>query len=79
MLQPPLGQFATGVPRVDVSIEFIVPEIEDGTLLLSKNHTLHDESGSQFSFEKTKERRAYEIPVSAYSVTHTPPPAALNA
>jgi len=58
MAQPPVGQLATGVPSVEVSIDVALEETEEGTEEWVKNHI--------------------ETPLSANSVTHTPPPAVEN-
>jgi len=75
-VHPPAGQFPTGVPRVEVSMVDALDETEEGTDARGKNQILGEKQSSEPETDKgLATERTHEIPLSANSVTHTPPPA----
>lgn len=78
MVQPPAGQLPTGSPSEEVSIEAAVDATDAGTDARGKNQTLQIPKAFVIngrSASPSVSSVTHEIPVSANSVTHTPPPA----
>jgi hypothetical protein len=80
---PVEGQKATGRPRVEVFIEVAPFETLDGIEAREKNQMLKENTHRQRSavgalWGREQVERTHETPVSASSVTQTPPPAAAN-
>lgn len=75
MLQPVDGQLPTGVPNVAVSRVLELDDRELGMDARGKNHILKPWSVYQ---TLTLTHLTHDIPLSANSVTNTPPPACEN-
>jgi hypothetical protein len=74
--QPVAGQLSTGRPKVNVSIVLELELKTDGTLVRGKGpYTAIDKGYNFCAHIYNCQLMTYEIPVAAYSVTKTPPPA----
>lgn len=79
IVHPVAGQLPTGVPSVEVSIVLALDDMALGTFAREKNQILGKKDYINTGFIKYRIEATDEIPLSANSVTNTPPPAAAKA